>query len=155
MQYNADGSVSSGTLYIRRPGRLRFEYNPPNEALVIAGGGSVAVFDGKSNEDPARYPLGQTPLKVLLEKDVDLERRDVVVSHLSDGTRTAVTLQDPDQPELGNMQLIFLANPTRLAQWIVTDESQSKTAIVLETWTEGGRVPSRLFNILAEIDKRN
>ena len=48
-QVNDDGSLSTGTLYLKRPGRVRFEYNPPEKLLVMAGGGQVAIFDGKSN----------------------------------------------------------------------------------------------------------
>ncbi|MEQ9053977.1 MAG: outer membrane lipoprotein carrier protein LolA, partial [Roseovarius confluentis] len=57
-QVNDDGSLSTGTLYIKRPGRMRFEYNPPENLLVMAGGGQVGIFDGKSNVKKAeRYPL--------------------------------------------------------------------------------------------------
>ncbi|MEM9197924.1 MAG: outer membrane lipoprotein carrier protein LolA, partial [Pseudomonadota bacterium] len=61
-QINDDGSVSTGTLYIRRPGRMRFEYNPPEQALVIAAASAVVIFDDKSNQAPETYPLRRTPL---------------------------------------------------------------------------------------------
>ena len=44
-QINDDGTISTGTIYIKRPGRVRFEYDPPEAALVMAGGGQVAIFD--------------------------------------------------------------------------------------------------------------
>ncbi|MDA0961713.1 MAG: outer membrane lipoprotein carrier protein LolA, partial [Proteobacteria bacterium] len=47
-QINDDGSLATGTLFIRRPGRMRFEYDPPEEAVVVAGGGTVVIFDPKS-----------------------------------------------------------------------------------------------------------
>ena len=45
-QLNDDGTISTGTIYIKRPGRARFEYNPPQDALVVVGGSQVAIFDG-------------------------------------------------------------------------------------------------------------
>ena len=48
-QIHSDGTLSTGQIYIKRPGRIRFEYNPPDEALVMAGGGQLAVFDPRSN----------------------------------------------------------------------------------------------------------
>ena len=44
-QVNADGTISTGKIYIKRPGRVRFEYGPPDRSLVIAGGQNVAIFD--------------------------------------------------------------------------------------------------------------
>jgi len=49
-QINDDGSISTGTIYIKRPGKVRFEYNPPETALVIAGSNTVVIFDKKSNQ---------------------------------------------------------------------------------------------------------
>ncbi len=67
-QTNADGSKSKGTLYIKRPGRARFEYDPPMKSLVLASAGSVAIFDEKSNEPPEQYPQRRTPLNLILAR---------------------------------------------------------------------------------------
>jgi len=83
-QINADGTLSTGQIYIKRPGRIRFEYNAPDNSLVMAGGGSVAIFDPRSNNGPDRYPLSQTPLKIILERNVDLGRAKMVTGHTSD-----------------------------------------------------------------------
>jgi len=87
---------------IKRPGRIRFEYNAPDNSLVMAGGGSVAIFDPRSNNGPDRYPLSQTPLKIILERNVDLGRAKMVTGHTSDGTTTTITAQDPENPQYGN-----------------------------------------------------
>ena len=154
IQSNDDGSQSTGRMYIKRPGRIRFEYDPPNLALVMVGGGQVAVFDPKANSEPIRFPLRQTPLSLVLERTVDLARRDMVLAHINDGPRTIITLQDPDRSEYGYIQLVFTDDPMQLRQWIVDDNSGNKTQIVLRDWTQDQKMPSILFNIQVEIQKR-
>lgn len=148
-QINSDGTISTGTIYIKRPGRVRFEYNPPDNSLVIAGGGSVAIFDPRSNTGPERYPLNQTPLSIILARDVDLTRARMVTGHTSDGTTTTVTAQDPENPQYGNIQLVFTANPVELRQWIITDDAGTQTTVILNNLQTGGQVRDILFNIQA------
>ena len=149
-QINADGTLSTGQIYIKRPGRIRFEYNAPDNSLVMAGGGQVAIFDPRSNNGPDRYPLNQTPLKIILERNVDLARASMVMGHTSDGTTTTVTAQDPAHPQYGNIQMVFTANPVELRQWIVTDEVGSQTTMILNDLVRGGRINDIKFNIVNE-----
>ena len=153
IQIADDGSQSTGRMYIKRPGRIRFEYDPPDLALVIVGGGQVAVFDPKADTEPTRFPLRNTPLSLILERTVDLARRDMVVTHKGEGPITFVVLQDPDRPEYGSIQLMFTDNPVQLSQWIVDDNSGGQTQIVLGDWVEGQKLPNILFNIQAEMQK--
>lgn len=149
-QINSDGTISTGQVYIKRPGRIRFEYNPPEEALVIAGGGSLAVFDPRSNTGPDRYPLSETPLKIILERNINLARTNMVTGHTSDGTTTTVTAQDPDHPEYGNIQMVFTADPVELRQWVVTDDVGNQTTVILGDLAMNGTIRDILFNIQRE-----
>ncbi|MEL6607586.1 MAG: outer membrane lipoprotein carrier protein LolA [Pseudomonadota bacterium] len=148
-QVNPDGSITTGTIYIKRPGRVRFEYNPPERAMVIAGGGQLAVFDPRSDE-PTRYPLNQTPLSIILARNVDLTRARMVTAHTSDGTTTTVRAQDPDNPEYGSIDLVFTAAPIELRQWVI-NENGSSTTVILGDLQSGVTVRERLFNIQAEM----
>lgn len=150
-QINPDGTISTGTIYIKRPGRVRFEYAPPERALVVAGGGQVAIFDPRSNTGPDRYPLNQTPLNIILERNVDLTRARMVTGHSSDGTTTTITAQDPAHPEYGNIQMVFTADPIELRQWIVTDSAGEQTTVILNDLATGGDIGNILFNIQAEM----
>ena len=155
-QYNADGSRSTGTLYIRRPGRARFEYDPPEDALVMAGGGQLAIFDGKSNKRrPEQYPLGRTPLNVILERRVDLGASGVVIGHSGTPQKTTVIARDPENPDQGRIALIFADNPMRLVEWVTEDTSGAVTRVVLGPLKTGHDLSSRLFNIPLEIQSRN
>ena len=153
-QINGDGTLSTGQIFIKRPGRIRFEYNAPDNSLVMAGGGQVAVFDPRSNTQAERYPLNQTPLNIILERNVDLGRARMVTNRTSDGTTTTITAQDPDNPQYGNIQLVFTANPIELRQWIVTDDVGNQTTVILNDMTTGAAIPEIKFNILAEMDRR-
>ena len=150
-QINADGTISTGTIFIKRPGRIRFEYNPPEESLVVAGGGQVAIFDPRSNSGPDRYPLSQTPLSIILERNIDFTRTDMVAGHTSDGTTTTVTVQDPDHPEYGKIQMIYTSSPIELRQWIITDDTDQRTTVILGDLAKDGPVPDILFNIQREM----
>lgn len=154
-QINDDGTISTGNIYIHRPGRVRFEYNPPDNTLVIGGGGQVAIFDGKSNTGtPEQYPLARTPLNLILEKEVDLGRRDMVVGHQEDGVKTIVTAQDPENPEYGRIEMVFTANPVELRQWVIIDGSRSRTTVVLSDLKAGVRLPAIYFSIPSEVNSR-
>ena len=154
-QINADGTLSTGQVFIKRPGRIRFEYNAPDNSLVVAGGGQVAIFDPRSNGGPDRYPLNQTPLKVILERNVDLARASMVTGHTSNGTTTTITAQDPRNPQYGDIQLVFTADPIELRQWIVTDNVGSQTVMILNDLKRGGQIGNIRFNIIHEMNKWN
>jgi outer membrane lipoprotein-sorting protein len=153
-QINQDGTLSTGQIYIKRPGRIRFEYNAPSDALVLAGGGQLAIFDPRSNVGPDRYPLSQTPLSIILQDNVNLERTSMVTGTTSGGTTTSVTVQDPDNPEYGTIQLVLTANPVELRQWIVTDEFGTQTTVILNDLVSGNNIRDIKFNIIAEMRDR-
>jgi len=146
-QVNPDGTLSKGTFYIKRPGRMRFEYEPPNDALVIAGQSKLAIFDNRSNAGPQQYPLYKTPLHIILKKNVNLNTSGMITAHQHDGTSTSITAQDPEHPNYGNVKLVFTDQPTELRQWIITDESGQKTTVILGKLNKKTRLPGRLFDI--------
>ena len=153
-QINSDGSISTGKLYIQRPGRARFEYNPPDKNLVLAGSGQVAIFDSKSNQPPEQYPLSKTPLSIILASNVDLGRAKMVVGHTIDGNTTRVRAQDPAHPEYGSIEMVFTSGPTELRQWVIRDDSGAETTVILGEMKKGGKLNSSLFNITIAAERR-
>lgn len=154
-QFNADGTISSGRLLIQRPNRMRFEYQPPDRTLVLASAGQVAIFDGKSSEPPEQYPLKRTPLSLILAEKVDLTRARMVVAHgETEGGLTAVTAQDPENPDYGQITLYFSADPVALREWVVTDAGGGNTRVTLDELSFGATYPASTFSITAEIDRR-
>lgn len=153
-QVNSDGTISTGHLFIKRPGRVRFEYAPPDKSLVMAGGQQVAVFDAKSNQPPDQYPLSKTPLSIILAENVDLSRAKMVVAHREVENTTRIVAQDPDHPQYGSIELVFTNSPVELRQWVITDDSGNQTTVILGDMKKGGDFPPSYFNITVETEKR-
>lgn len=146
-QINEDGTISTGRILIRRPGRVRFEYDPPESALVVADGATVGIIDPRSNDGPQGYPLNRTPLSIILARNVDLSRARMVTGHSSDGTSTTVRAQDPDNPDYGSIDLVFTANPVELRQWVINDSSGGRTTVVLGDLRTGVQLADEAFVI--------
>lgn len=154
-QLNEDGSVSTGKLTMHRPGRMRFDYDDPLDVLVLASAGQIGIFDGASNLGKAeRYPLNQTPLNLILERNVDLANRAMVRQHSFDGRTTSVIVQDPQRQEYGYIDLKFDADPIRLVGWRTVDGGGVTTQLRFTDLKLGGQYPTRLFSINAEEDRR-
>jgi len=153
-QVNSDGSIATGKLYLKRPGQARFQYNS-DKTLVLATANRVAIFDAKSNQPPEQYPLVKTPLNLILARNIDLNRNKMVTGYSSDGAKTLVTAQDPDQPEYGSIQLVFTASPVELRPWVITDQAGAKTTTILTNLQKGGDYPSSLFSIDLQMAREN
>ncbi|MEM9012732.1 MAG: outer membrane lipoprotein carrier protein LolA [Pseudomonadota bacterium] len=147
VQANPDGSLSEGRFYISKPGRIRFEYNPPNPALVVADGIWVAVVDRLANSDPQRYPLGETPLDLLLRDRIDLNEEGAVRSVEREAGQMRVRAVDPDRPRQGTITMVFSDNPLELRQWIIEDDQGQLTTVILGDMRRGIDVSRSLFSI--------
>lgn len=153
-QINPDGSGAKGRVIIRRPGRMRFEYARPDKTVVLASSGQVAVFDDKSNQPPEQYPLAKTPLNLILAREIDLGKANMVVGHTQEGKLTIVTAQDPANPEYGSIALGFSSDPVALRQWVLTDQTGAQTTVLLDDLAKGDDYPPSTFLIEAEITRR-
>lgn len=154
MQISDDGSVQTGTLFIQRPGKMRFEYDPPQKALVLASNNAVAIFDNRAKGEPETYPLGRTPLSIILARKVNLQSANSVIGHTYDGKHTIVTAQDPKNPDIGRIQMKFSASPVTLDEWVIQDAHGGRTTIRLGATETGMTYPRALFDIDTERSKR-
>jgi outer membrane lipoprotein-sorting protein len=154
-QYDINGFETTGMLYIQRPGRMRFEYDPPNEALVLASANTVAIFDAKSNAPPQQFPLKRTPLNLILGRNIDLAAAEMVAAHTeTEDGMTVITAGDPKNPDAGTIELFFAADPVALRQWVVTDEVGGRTAVVLGDLIQGETYGVTHFSIQHEKTRR-
>ncbi len=152
-QRNANGSVQTGTFHLLKPGRIRFEYDQPEGAMVIADGTMVGVFDPKSNRNPTRYPLSRTPLHLLLRNELSLREPGLVLGATEDGNGIHITVTDPRRPEEGRMRMTFSRDPVALREWVVTPANGRSTAVSILEMQTGVEVARTLFNIELEAQR--
>ena len=150
-QIAADNSETAGVLEIDRPGRARFDYDDPNPVLVVADGSTVAIADFDL-ETIDRAPIGATPLRFLLEDDLDLAGSGAVVDAGRYDGRLFVTLEDPEGEVQGRLTLVFEdatpdAGPETmaLAGWYAVDAMGGLTEVKLTEVETGVRISPRQF----------
>jgi outer membrane lipoprotein-sorting protein len=142
-QIAPSGAISDGKFYLRRPGFLRFEYEPPTPLLIVANSGMVYVRDD-ALETTDSYPVGRTPLKFLLAKKVD--RNDAKLIQVDRGVdNVAVTFSSSDEETEGELTLIASAPDLTLRRWIVRDLQGGMTVVTLDNVKAGERLANSLF----------
>ena len=151
VQIGGDGRKSDGKLYVERPGRMRFEYAPPATLEVVADGTSVAVIDRKLHTQDL-YFIGQTPLKFLLNDNVDLNR-DTKVTNVSGDGAGGASIEIEDKSTFGGtskLRLTFDLQPFTLRQWTVTDAQGYETVVSLSNIDLSTRPSDAYFKINTE-----
>jgi outer membrane lipoprotein-sorting protein len=146
-QVGGDGRRIGGTLYLQRPGKVRFDYDPPSNLEVIADGRSVAVRDRKlATQD--LYSISQTPLKFLLREQVNLGQ-DIKITGIS-SEPNAVRINLEDTSTLGGtsrITLFFDSDVQNLNQWRIVDAQGFQTVVVLNKAQKGRPIDQDLFRI--------
>jgi len=150
-QVAADNSQTAGVLEIDRPGKARFDYDDPNPVLVVADGSTVAIADFDL-ETIDRAPIGATPLRFLLDGELDLAGSGAVVDAGRYDGRLYVTLEDPEDEVEGRLTLVFDdatpdAGPETmaLAGWYTVDAMGGLTEVKLTDVETGVRISPRQF----------
>jgi len=147
VQVGPDGSRVRGEFYIQKPGKVRFEYEPPSRIEIIADGQSVVVRDRKlATQD--LYPLSQTPLRFLLSERIDLLRETNIVGVRADDTFVTITIEE-QQPLIGTSRLMMMvsAKDFQLKQWTITDPQGYDTTVAVSNLDNSKRPDPSLFKI--------
>lgn len=130
VQTATDGSQMVGTFYLSRPGRLRFEYDPPVHDFIVADGTFIYFYDAELGEQ-TNAPIGQTLADFFLRKDLHLSG-DIIVDNVKrDADFLQAQLSQKDDPEGGSLTLFFKENPLTLKKWRVVDAQGQSTEVEL------------------------
>jgi outer membrane lipoprotein-sorting protein len=144
LQVAADGSTRTGKAWLQRPGKMRFEYDPPDPQLLVAGFG-LLVYHDPDLAQTTNIPLSATPLGILLANKVQLSG-DVTVTNIDrEPGEIRLTLIRTGKAAEGSLTLVFNTGPLELRQWVVTDAQQKQTRVSLYDIAPGGPFPDSLF----------
>ena len=153
-QFSDDGSVATGVILIKKPGRLRIDYERPEDLLILGSGGQLAIFDPKGDPEPTSFPLNVTPFSIVLKSQINLVGSSNILSHDYNHGETSLSLFDPKYPERGHIKLIFSGETPILDRWVIQDESGNITLMSIERYEENISLGEMQFNIQLEIERR-
>jgi outer membrane lipoprotein-sorting protein len=145
-QVSSKGNVSKGVFVLSKPGKMRFEYASPNPFIIVSDGTWVTIKN-RAKDKAEEYPLSQTPLRLVLDDDIDLlEEAKILDVEQKDGL-TTITLQDRKKAIPGHLILIYDETRKALQQWVVVDGQGRRTSVSLENVVAGGNPDPKLFQI--------
>ena len=144
IQVAPDGSIDHGRLHLKRPGRLRFEYEPPAPVLVVADGTYVNYFDAELGQ-LSQIGVYSTPLGAIIAREVRLGGRISVTSVERGSAVISLRTIDAEEPDRGTLTLIFSERPLELRKWEVTDSQGLTTTVALDNLSINPDLDPELF----------
>jgi outer membrane lipoprotein-sorting protein len=144
LQVTGEGAMSQGTAWLQRPGRMRFQYDPPSPFLLIAAHG-VLTFNDSALQQTSNIPLSRTPLGILLAEHVVLSGAVTVTAIQRLPGQLQLSLVRTDSPGDGTLTLIFADQPLALRQWAVIDAQRRETHVTLYDVQLGASFDQQLF----------
>lgn len=153
-QVAGDGQISQGIAWLSRPGKMRFQYEPPAPFLMIASHG-VLTFHNSALQQTSNIPLSRTPLGILLADNVVLSGAVTVTAIQRLPGQLQVTLVHTDSPGDGTLTLIFADQPLALRQWVVVNSQRRETHVTLSDVQQGLSFDPQLFEQISPPAAKN
>jgi outer membrane lipoprotein-sorting protein len=156
VQSASNGGRASGELWLKRPGKLRFEYDAPSDILIVSNGSLLLYFD-RELEQTSYIPLSETPLGFLVKDRVDLENVDdyhvAGLDRAPDEIAVWVAQEGVEAGQPGSLRLVLQAEPLALKRWRVVDQQGTVTQVSLNGVETGLELDEELFDF-GEIEGR-
>ena len=146
VQQSPGGTRATGMFYLQRPGRLRFEYDPPATLLIVADGSVVAMRDTELRTTE-RTPIRSTPLNIILGETINLERDARILRVSRAGPWLMITARDRRGQTDGQISLQFFGPNAELRSWDVIDATGARTRISLTDITQPANFDRSLFRL--------
>ncbi len=143
-QYSGVEGLAFGRIFVRRPGFMRVEYDPPSQILLVADSIAISYYDAELNE-LNQAPLSLSPLWFLLRNDVKLGGDVTVTSFERAPGAFRIGIQETDEPEAGKVMLVLGDHPMELQQWTIVDEKGSEVRVGLYDAQFGLKLSNELF----------
>jgi outer membrane lipoprotein-sorting protein len=147
VQVAPDGTRSKGEFYLSKPGKMRFEYDPPSPTEIISDGESVVVRD-RNLATQDLYPLSQTPLRFLLADHVNLLKDTNLVAVYADDVFVTVVVEEKNAiVGTSRLMIMFSAKDMQLKQWTVTDPQGYDTTVAVYNLNSKTKPDPSMFRI--------
>jgi outer membrane lipoprotein-sorting protein len=150
VQVSSKGSMAQGQMLIAKPGKLRFEYAPPNPLLIVSDGRWLTIKD-KVKEKGDQFPLSATPLRLVVAPQIDLLAETDVIGFDSTDGLISVSFVDRKGSLGGYITLVYDQQRNQLIQWVVVDGKGRHTTVQLTNIVLGGSFDPKLF--VSKIDR--
>lgn len=144
IQASSTGRTAKGTVWLNRPGRMRFEYDPPVPVLITADG-LLLTYQDRELEQTNQIPLATTPLAVLVDERVRLGDELVVDAVARGANVLRIRMHQRDEPDQGHVILVFQDKPLSLKQWTIVDAQGVEVRVALLDPVFGLDLPAKLF----------
>jgi outer membrane lipoprotein-sorting protein len=147
-QTDRSGKVLTGTLTLKQPGKIRFQYEKGVPILIVADGKSLWFLDYSVGQKQ-RWPIGGSPLGILLDPSRDMSKIATVVP-TGNPELISVDAVDPKHPEYGRINLVFKRNAAApsglmLQGWVTLDSQNNRTTVKLSNQKFNGPVADNAF----------
>jgi outer membrane lipoprotein-sorting protein len=143
-QVDGAGNLAFGMIYVRRPGFLRVQYDPPSQVILVADSIAVSYYDAELNQ-LNQAPLSLSPLWFLLRDHVSLGG-DVTVTSFDRGPNVfQIGIVQTDEPDAGTVTLVLGDKPLELQQWTVIDSKGQEVRVALYNAEFGVPLENKLF----------
>jgi len=152
VQMTAQGQYAKGRLYLQRPGRMRFEYEPPTPYLLVSDG-TWFIYVDQELEQVTYLPLSKTPADLLLRENFSFSEGLVVTAIEKRPSTVRVDVVDADRPEAGRVTLTFVRRPLSLKSWTVHDPQGQRIQVTLVDPRYGGPLDKSLFRFINRFDR--
>ena len=144
LQVSSNGSLATGKLFWSRPGKMRFEYDPPAPILMVADGVFLIYID-KELEQFTHLWLDNTLVWFLVKDDISF-KDDVTVTKFNKGSNIFyVTLTKTKDQEQGSITMVFSDKPLAFRKWTITDPQGIETTVTLSNLESGVKIDPELF----------
>lgn len=143
-QISSDGSVKEGKIYLRLPGKLRISYKNPDNLLITSNGFWLTIQDKKLRQTN-NFPINQTPLNLFLNQKLNFNENEFKIKF--EKRSGIITLIFSGNKKLNSsiFKLIFTNTPLKLKKWVIIDEFNNETSVLLQNLVSGKKYPNTLF----------
>ena len=144
LQVSSDGDIKEGKIFLSIPGKLRISYKNPDNLLITSNGFWLTVQDKKLKQTN-NFPLNQTPINLFLNKKLNFNEDEFKIKFEKSSGIITLIFSGNQKLNSSMFKLIFTNTPLRLKKWVIIDEFNNETSVLLQNLVTGNKYPNILF----------